>query len=160
MFPVPPIAKPGVKSLLQSTESLYKGVQGIQLRNLNKAMQFNDRNAEVLMRLREGRDPTEAPADDEMRIDSDNVQNHYHMEKEGLSALGKLVALGVLALGIAIPGGALIWKLPSIIAAVKGVKEVVKPPTESPATAPAEPPANAAPSINIGGKEYELRLGK
>jgi hypothetical protein len=26
--------------------------------------------------------------------------------------------------------------------------------------APAEPPANAAPSINIGGKEYELRLGK
>jgi hypothetical protein len=136
---------------------------GLRLKNLGKVFQFNDRNTEVLMKLREGKDPSEpddAAEADDMRIDSDNIQNHYHYQQPWVPKPASPIAplgssLLKIGLGAALAGTGVggMLALPSIIS---GVSDLMKPA----AVAPAEPGAQDAPTINIGGTEYQLNLGK
>lgn len=154
MDSTPQMAKPTGKSLTQSTESIYKGVQALGLRNLDHAFRFNDRNVDNLLKRRAsetGVAETATEADD-MRIDSDDIHNHYYQQKEGMSSLAKLVAVGLAATGFGIPASIAAWNLPSIL----GAKDTATSTVQTPAVDEGE--SDQTPVINIGGKEYELGL--
>lgn len=138
------------RSLGGGQESIQKGVEAVRLQNLIQGLTFNRRNTERLLQKHEREDGVKPAATDaEMRIDSDDIHNHYHYENpkpagNGMGALSKLAGAALIASGIGIPAGIAAWNLPEIIKAFS----------------PAEKPGDAPPAVTDIWSEYELVVGK
>lgn len=123
------------------------------LQNLSHALRVNQRNVDRFQNRIDGVPSAQGAVTgaEEMRIDSDDIHNHYHQQREGMNSLAKVAAIALAATGVGIPASIAALQLPEILAQFF-------PTTEPPAAvAPAEPKSEA-PVVNIGGQEYELRL--
>lgn len=131
----------------------------LAMQGLQDNYAINKRNNNRYMNVMEGKDPATAPVpqDDAMRVDSDDVAYNYYMTTSmpssnpapATSPLMGLAKTALIASGIGIPAVVGLAMAPSIIDALNG--------TTPAAVAPADPKTDA-PTLNIGGIEYELSL--
>lgn len=156
---IPDIALKQAKTIEGTAASFYKGGMGLALQNFQRMFQVNDWNVKRFQDKCDGKEPgsdegDKTATDDPMRIDSDDINYHFHTQTpwvpKPVAPLGSsLLKIGVGA-ALAGTGIGLPLALPSIIS---GIGELMKPA----ATAPTNP---GTPSINLGGRDYELRLGQ
>lgn len=159
---VPDVVQKQSKTVDGTARSFFKGGMGIALQNLQKMTAIGHRNAERVMNKADeaAGTSTAKPEADDMRIDSDDIQYHMHMvsgdAKPKASATSPLMGLAKIGVGAAMAGTGvgLLFALPGIIS---GISDLMKPPA---AVQPADLKPTDTPTLNIGGQEYELQLGK
>lgn len=152
--PTPEIVQQQSKTIDGTARSFFKGGMGIALNNLAKMSSLGHRNAERLMGKADARAGVGSNSvSDDMRIDSDDI--HYHIQTpKPPSMIGSAMKIGAGAL-LAGTGVGAAFALPTI---ASGVMELLKP---AAAVKPAEAkPETDAPTVTIGGQEYQLELGE
>lgn len=150
--PMPPNQQP--KTVEGTARSFFKAGMGVMLGNFHHAMKSNQRNVDRLQDKLEGKchksgEPSKGGTDD-MRIDSDDIHYHIANQQPKSSPFSSLLKIGLgaaaLGTGIGVP-----LALPSILS---GIGEIMNRPA---AVQPAETKPDA-PTVSVGGKEYELSL--
>lgn len=155
MTEAPPRAQQQPKTVDGTARSFFKGGMGLVLQNMQHMLRVNQRNVDrfqaKLARGIRGSDGVPEPdhTDDAMRIDSDDIHNHYHQQREGMGTLAKLAAIALAATGIGVPASIAATQLPVILELFRDNKASIATPEQE---IPDEP------SLNINGKDYELSL--
>jgi hypothetical protein len=135
---------------------------------VNRGQKQLHRLVELKNRLLFGKEAVDAVTtpDDDIKINCPEIHNHYgdkpaatsstSVTKEvstiAATAAPAMSTLAKIGLGFAVAG-----PIGAGIAAIPVISKMLTPPA---AVAPADPGANDAPTINIGGTEYQLNLGK
>lgn len=154
-IPPPEPAEQQAKSVDGTARSFFKGGMGVALQNFQRMTNIGHRNATRLLNKADGKAGTESGSQvsDDMRIDSDDIHNHYHQQREGMSSLAKLAALAM----VATPLGIAAWNLPAIVGVLSaGAAPAVKPPVKVEPKDETEP--EPKPSVQLNGRRYKLRL--